>query len=144
MAAVSATAQISKIFDKYEDTDGVPTVYVSGDIIGKKSNTIFLKGISVARDKIDFIRTLSTEKKTLLPDLNTEIKDAISGMTNYTQLVKVSNGDKKTDIYIIDKTNNKKDYVIYVHSPAMISLIQIVGSLTTDDVIINTSSFFIN
>lgn len=144
LAAVSASAQISKIFDKYEDTNGVTMVYVSGKMIGKKSDNINLNGISISSDKIDFVRTLSTETVKLISNLNTDIKDAISRMTDYTQLVKVSNGDNKTDIYIIKGSDKKKEYVIYNHSPKSICLIQVVGSLSTDDVIINAPSVTIN
>ncbi len=139
MAAMSASAQISKVFDKYDDREDVVTVYVSGSMIGKMSDNINVNGVKVSSGKIDFLRTLSTENKSLIPTLNSDIKQAIA-KTDYTQLVKVGNGNNKTDIYISRIDGDKKEYVIYVHDPKSLCLIQIVGRLNPEDLKLNSDN----
>ncbi len=134
MAAMSASAQAIKFFEKYEDADDVTSVYVS------KAMLRMIPDFSTAdmdfKDvggKINCIRVLTADRAEVSAKLKTEADKVIKD-GKYELLVKVSEGKEKTNIYMKTDKEGVNEYIILNGSPKDFNAILIEGALTPADV----------
>ena len=122
------------IFDRYADTDGVTTVYISKAMlrmmpdIGEGAGGLKIGEIA---SKLDNLQVLTCERKTLIAKIMKETTQTSKG---YEILVKMNEGGEKTDIFQKSLGNNKMEYLIRVSEPSELTLIQITGNITPDDI----------
>ncbi len=123
------------IFDRYADTDGVTTVYISKAMlrmmpdIGEGAGGLKIGEIA---SKLDNLQVLTCERKALIAKIMKETTAQTS--KGYEILVKVNEGGEKTDIFQKSLGNNKMEYLIRVSEPSELTLIQITGNITADDI----------
>ena len=123
------------IFDRYADTDGVTTVYISKAMlrmmpdVGEGAGGLNIGEIA---SKLDNLQVLTCERKALVAKIMKETTAQTS--KGYEILVKVNEGGEKTDIFQKSLGNNKMEYLIRVSEPSELTLIQITGNITPDDI----------
>lgn len=123
------------IFDRYADTDGVTTVYISKAMlrmmpdIGEGAGGLQIGEIA---SKLDNLQVLTCERNALITKIMKETTAQTS--KGYEILVKVNENGQKTDIFQKSIGNNKMEYLIRVSEPSELTLIQITGNITADDI----------
>lgn len=134
LAIISATAQISEIFDRYADTDGVTSVYISKSLLRMmpdvETDGVDLEGIS---DKLDSIRILTTEDKSIAKKLKKDITKSLRS-DNYEVLLMVNESKEETMIYMKPGKNSLTEYLIISHDSDEFNIIRIVGRIKPGDV----------
>jgi len=130
ICAIALHAQT--IFDRYADTDGVTTVYISKTMLSMmpdmKANGVNIGPIA---SKLDNIRILSCEKKELIQKIKAETQSLGKG---YEQLMQVNNNGETVDIYMKSHSGGKKEYLVRVSEKAGLVIILISGAITTSDI----------
>ncbi len=134
LAIVSASAQISKLFERYSDTKGVTSVYISKTMLSMipdlKTNGLELNGMT---QKINSIRVLTTENTDMITrmsnELNTEIKK-----DRYEILLSANDDGEKAVIYLKTDAKGVNDYLIVAQEPTELSIVLISGTLTPADI----------
>lgn len=123
------------IFDRYADTDGVTTVYISRAMlrmmpdIGEGAGGLQIGEIA---SKLDNLQVLTCERKALIPKIMKEASALTS--KGYEVLVKVNENGQKTDIFQKSLGGGRMEYLIRVSEPSELTLIQITGNITADDI----------
>lgn len=134
MFAVSASAQVTKFFDKYADVEDVTNVYISKTMLRLmpdiKTDDMDLKGLG---EKLDCIRILTSVKSSMVSKLKPELAKAVKSSA-YEQLVNVNEGKENTNIYMKSGDKGVYDYLIVNEDPSKFNAILIVGTLTPADV----------
>lgn len=134
LAIFGATAQVSELFDRYADTDGVTTVYISKSLLKMmpdiKTDGVDIKDIS---GKLESIRILTTEKKTIVGKLKNDISKSLRPK-EYEELLKVNEGKEKTMIYMKSGKNGLNEYLIISHESDEFNIIQIIGTISPNDI----------
>lgn len=120
------------IFDRYADTEGVTTVYISKAMLSMmpdmKTNGVNIGPIA---SKLDNIRILTCENKKLLPTLR---KETLSLGKGYEQLMKVTDNGENVDIFMKSLDGGKTEYVVRVSEKAGLTVILISGAITPADI----------
>lgn len=132
MCAAGLRAETT-IFDRYADTDGVTTVYISKAMLSMMPN-LKTEGMQVSEfaSKLDYIRILTCEKKSLIPKIKKDAARLVS--EGYEMLMQVNDEGEKVDVYMKSLTGNKNEYLLCVTEPSEITLIVISGNITTEDI----------
>lgn len=134
LAVVSASAQITRLFDRYSDTKGVTSVYISKTMINMmpdlELNDIELKGMG---DKLNNIRVLTTENSALVSKISQEATTEIK-KDGYEILLSANDDGEKTVIYL--KTDDKgiNNYIIIAQEPKELCIVLISGTLKPSDI----------
>ena len=125
-------SQAQTIFDRYADTDGVTTVYISKTMLSMMPD-MKTTGLNIGpiASKLDNIRVLSCEKKDLLPKLRKETQSLGKG---YEQLMKVTDSGDNVDIFMKSLQGGKNEYLVRVSERSGLTLILISGSITPADI----------
>lgn len=125
-------SQAQNIFDRYADTDGVTTVYISKAMLSLMPD-MKTSGMNIGpiASKLDNIRILSCEKSELLPKLRKETQSLGKG---YEQLMKVTDSGDNVDIFMKSLQGGKNEYLVRVSERAGLTLILISGSITPADI----------
>ena len=131
LAAAALHAQES-LFDKYADREGVTTVFIS------KRMFDMMKGIEGAdidlgklSGKINNMQILTCEDADIAKEVREDIK-GINRKSGYEELMRVRDeGDRITIYAKEDKDGN--DYVLVVDEADALTLIQINGQLTLEE-----------
>jgi len=134
IAIIGATAQISELFDRYADTDGVTTVYISKSLLKMmpdvKTEGLDIKGIS---NKLETIRILTTENKSIAEKLKNDISKKLRP-EEYEEMLKVNEGKEKTMIYMKSGDKEINEFLIINQESREINIIQIIGKITPNDI----------
>lgn len=132
LAVVSASAQIANLFDRYSDTKGVTSVYISKAMIRMMpdiaTNGLDINGVA---EKINSIRILSTDN--MMTKMDKELAAEIK-KDSYEILLSAKDGGEKTVIYLKTDANGVNDYLIVAQEPDELSIILISGTLTPADI----------
>lgn len=123
----------SQLFDKYADTDGVTSVYISkamfrmmptmGDI---GLNLVNMKG------KIESLYILTTEKKELIPQMRKEFAQLVR--KDHEELMRVRDGDTKATFYATMKGDLVNDLLMLSDTEEDFTIIQLLGNFTLQDI----------
>lgn len=120
------------IFDRYADTDGVTTVYISKTMLSMmpdmQTNEMDISSIA---SKLDNIRILTCDKSSLIPKL---IKETQSLGKGYEKLMQVNDSGEKVDIFMKSLAGGKNEYIVRVSEKSSLTLIQIAGAITPADI----------
>ena len=133
IAVISASAQISAVFDRYTDMKDVNSVYISKTMIrmmgGTKSNTMFPDGL----DKVDAIRILSTEVPKFAEKISGEVYTEVK-KEKYEIIAQIKEDGDRTTIYQRTDNDGVNYFLIVVQEPSELNVISVTGSLTPEDI----------
>ena len=133
LVCMGAKAQ-KEVFDKYEDTKGVTTVFVSKAMLGLAGSFAAIgdKKIGKMANKMDGIRILNCERKGLIP----EIKKAAQAAYNrdqYEEMMRVNEDGQRVVIYQRALKNGKSEFALLSIDDEGLSIINISGTITLED-----------
>lgn len=131
LVAIALPAQ-ENVFEKYADREGVTTVYISKKMFGMmkdfKSEDLNLGELS---GKINNLQILTCEDKNIADEVRKDIAH-INPKNGYEELMRVRDEGDRVTIYVKeDKGDN--EYVLIVDEPDSLTLIQIIGQLTLEE-----------
>ena len=131
--SVHASAQ-KAIFDKYEDTNGVTTIYISKTMLGMIPNVKAGKhDIGNIASKLDYIRILSCEKPALFSKLIDEARKTYrSG--NYETIMKMNDDGEKMTIYQRTLKDGKNEFALLTEDKDEVTIINLMGAITLKDI----------
>ena len=138
LVAIAVPAQES-VFDKYADSEGVSTVYISKKMFSMmkdmKSEDLNLGTLS---GKISNMQILTCEDKYTAARLRKDIA-YINPENGYEELLRVREEGKRVTIYAKEGKKGN-EYILIVDEPDEIVLIQLNGQLTLEELqgIVNT------
>lgn len=130
---VSAGAQ-EALFKRYAGEDGITVVNISKSMLGLMSGSV--RGSKKIKDmttKIDRIRILSCENRSLLPKVKKDAMDYV-GKKGYEELMSSQEGKELT--YILQRAmgGGKYEYVVLSIESNEVNVINIIGRLTLDEI----------
>ncbi len=131
--SIHASAQ-KAIFDKYEDTNGVTTIYISKTMLGMIPNVKAGKhDIGNIASKLDYIRILSCEKPALFSKLIDEARKTYrSG--NYETIMKMNDDGEKMTIYQRTLKDGKNEFALLTEDKDGVTIINLMGAITLKDI----------
>lgn len=123
----------NKLFDKYAETDGVTSVYISKAMFRMMPameniglNLMNMKG------KMESLYVLSTVKKELIPQMRKEFSQLIQ--KDHEELMRVRDGKAKTTFYGNMKGDIVKDLLMLSEADEQFTIIQLLGNFTLQDI----------
>ena len=122
------------LFKKYSGTKGVENVYISKTLLSlMPKSALGDKHVARIAGKLDYIRILESEKKSLIPAI---VKDAekIYGQKDYEVVMEENEDDEHVVIYLRKLKKDKNEFVIFNHEKDEIQVVCIVGNITFDDI----------
>lgn len=134
MAVISASAQISSVFDRFSDTKDVTSVYIS-KVMLRMMPDLDANGLKVGdiSSKLDCIRVLSTSNKNRIPTISSNFKKEID-KENYDILLKANDEGDQVVIYMKEGKDGINEYLITAEEPTELNYVLIVGTITPADV----------
>lgn len=131
--SIHASAQ-KALFDKYEDTNGVTSIYISKTMLGMIPNVKAGKhDIGNIASKLDYIRILSCEKSALFSRLLDDArKNYQSG--NYETIMKMNDDDEKVTIYQRTLKDGKNEFALLTEDKDEVTIINLMGTITLKDI----------
>ncbi|MBP3227178.1 MAG: DUF4252 domain-containing protein [Bacteroidaceae bacterium] len=133
LAATPAFSQ-QALFDKYEDAHDITTVYVSKTLLrlamGQSGQLGQFRSVA---GKIDQIRILTTENKQAIARVRQEAL-AYYKKNRYEVAMKVNEGSERVTIYQRKLRGGRNEFCLLAEEPGELSIINIEGALTLEDV----------
>ena len=132
-AFIHVSAQVA-IFEKYEDTNGVTTIYISKTMLGMIPNVKAGKhNIGQIAPKLDYLRILSCEKASLIATLIDDARKAYrSG--GYEVIMKMNDEDEKVTIYQRTLKDGKNEFSLLTEEKDEVTIINVMGAITLKDI----------
>ena len=133
LVCTGAKAQ-RELFDKYEDTKGVTTVFVSKAMLNLAGGLAAIgdKKIGKMAGKMDGIRILNCERKSLIPEIK-KAAQAIYSRDNYEEIVRVNEEGQRVVIYQRPLKGGKSEFALLTVEENSLSIININGTITLED-----------
>lgn len=121
-------------FDKYADMEGISSVYISKAMLNLMPN-MKAEGINIGEvaGKLDNIQILSTEKPGLIESLKKETAH-ISKNNGYEELMRINDEGERTTIFLKQKKDGKKEFVLINSEKDEFTIIIITGNLTLQEI----------
>lgn len=120
-------------FDKFADMDEVTSVYISKSMLSlmpdMKAEGVNIGGVA---SKLDNIQILSCENPAVIAKLKKELQ-YISPKNGYEELMRVNSEGEKTTIYLKQKKNEKKEFVLINSEEDEFTIIVITGDLSLEE-----------
>lgn len=120
-------------FDKFADMDEVTSVYISKSMLSlmpdMKAEGVNIGGVA---SKLDNIQILSCENPAVIAKLKKELQ-YISPKNGYEELMRVNSEGEKTTIYLKQKKNEKKEFVLINSEEDEFTVIVITGDLSLEE-----------
>ncbi len=122
------------LFDKYEDTNGVSTVYISKTMLGMIPN-VEAGGHDVGKmaSRLDQLRILTCEKPSVIPRLLEDARSMYKS-NGYEIIMKMNDDGEKVTIYQRKLKDNKNEFVLLTEEKAEITIINVKGNITIRDI----------
>ena len=131
--AQSAMAQ-DALFDKYEDTNGVTTIFISKTMLGMIPNVkAGNHDVSQIASKLDQLRILTCEKASLIPPILEEAKK-IYKADGYEAIMRMNDDGEKVTIYQRDLRGGKNEFVLLTEESSELTIINVKGAITLKDI----------
>ena len=136
MAAVTCTTAFAQkvLFDKYSDTEGVTTVYISRNMMRMMGQVrAGNKDISRIARRLDHLQILSCDR----PSLVTSIRNTAAGIfrqQKFSVVMQVNDGGAHTTIYERHYPNGKNEFSLLSVERGEISIINILGNVSLQDI----------
>ena len=123
----------SKLFDKYADTDGVTSVYISKAMFkmmpGMQDVGLNLMNM---QGKLESLYIVTTERKDLVPQMRKEFSQLIE--KSHEELMRVRDGKTKATFYANMNGENVKDLLMIVDDEGDFMVLQLKGNFTLQDI----------
>ena len=133
LTSVGIHAQES-LFEKYEDTNGVTTIYISKTMLGMIPDVKAGKhDISQIASKLDYLRILQCEKPALIAPLLEDAKKLYQS-GGYEPIMKVNEDGDKVTIYQRTLKKGKNEFSLLSVEKDGVSIINIVGTVTLKEI----------
>lgn len=134
IAIVAANAQISKLFERYSDTKGVTSVYISKAML-RMMPDIRTNGLEFndMTEKLNSIRVLTTENTDLANKMGTELDSEIK-KDSYELLLSANDDGDKADIYLKTESKGINHYLIIARESGELCIVLISGTVTPADI----------
>jgi hypothetical protein len=131
--SIHASAQ-KAFFDKYEDTNGVTTIYISKTMLGMIPDVKAGKHrIGQIATKLDYIRILSCEKASLMATIIDDARKILrSG--NYETIMKMNDDGEKMTIYQRTLKDGKNEFALLTEDKDEVTIINLMGAITLKDI----------
>lgn len=121
-------------FDKFDDKDGVTTVYISASMLKMMGNIqAGDKDISRIAKRLDHIQVLECER----PSLIGNIKSAALSYYNqakYAVVMKTKSNGEDVTIYEKKYQNGKNEYVLLMVEHNEITIVNLLGRVTLEEI----------
>ena len=131
--APGAMAQ-DTLFEKYEDTNGVTTVFISKTMLGMIPNVkAGNHDISEIAGKLDQLRILSCEKASLIPRILEDAKK-IYRNEGYEAIIRMNEDGEKMTIYQRTLRGGKNEFVLLKEVSSELSIINVKGAISLKDI----------
>lgn len=130
----SLTFAHKALFDKYEDVNGVTTVYISKAMLRMMRNLpTGNRDISKISGKLDRLQILDCERPSLIPGIR---KTAISyfNRMKYEVVMQVREGGENVIIYEKRYGNGKNEFVLLSTEKDELSIINVFGNVSLKDI----------
>lgn len=123
-----------EVFDKYEDTKGVTTVFVSKAMLSLAGGIAALgdKKLGKMAGKLDGIRILNCDRKSLVPEIK-KAAQAVYNRDQYEEMMRVNEDGHRVVIYQRPLKGGKSEFALLTVEENSLSIININGTITLED-----------
>ena len=134
MTVVQNARAQDALFDKYEDTNGVTTVFISKTMLGMIPNVkAGNHDISKVAGKLDQLRILTCEKATLIPRILDDAKKTYKS-EGYEAIMRMNDDGGKMTIYQRSLKGGKNEFVLLQEDGSNLNIINVKGAITLKDI----------
>ena len=122
------------LFEKYNDVDGVTTIYISKTMLQMIPNVKTGKhNISSIAAKLDQLRVLSCEKPSIIPSIK---KHALEVFKNgqYEVAMQVNENGEHVTIYHKKLSKEKSEFALLSEESGELTIISLRGKITLKDI----------
>ena len=134
MTVVQSAMAQDALFDKYEDTNGVTTVFISKTMLSMIPNVkAGNHDISEIASKLDQLRILTCEKATLIPRILDDAKK-IYNSEGYEAIMRMNDEGEKMTIYQRSLKGGKNEFVLLQEDSSELNIINVKGAITLKDI----------
>ena len=128
---VQTTMAQKALFDKYESSKGVETVFISKAMLSFAGSIGGIdKDIARVANKLDEVRILSCEKPAKARAIVSEARAIYS--KGYTELMRLNDDGEKVTVYQ-KPVGKKHEYVLLSVEKDEVDIINLVGTLTLEE-----------
>ncbi|MBQ9559841.1 MAG: DUF4252 domain-containing protein [Bacteroidaceae bacterium] len=135
MVLMSTGAQAQKeVFDKYEDTKGVSTVFISKALLNLAGGfaSIGDKKLGKMAGKMDNVRIMNCENKSLIAKIKRDAQ-AIYNRDEYEEMMRINEDGQRVVIYQRILKSGKNEFALFSVEDDELSIINITGTITLED-----------
>lgn len=134
MTVVQSAMAQDALFDKYEDMNGVTTVFISKTMLNMIPNVkAGDHDISEIASKLDQLRILTCEKATLIPHIIDDAKK-IYKSESYEAIMRMNDDGEKMTIYQRSLKGGKNEFVLLQEDDSELNIINVKGAITIKDI----------
>ncbi len=134
MTVVQNARAQDALFDKYEDTNGVTTVFISKTMLGMIPNVkAGNHDISKIAGKLDQLRILTCEKASLIPHILDDAKKTYKS-EGYEAIMRMNDDGGKMTIYQRSLKGGKNEFVLLQEDGSNLNIINVKGAITLKDI----------
>ena len=134
MTVVQNARAQDALFDKYEDTNGVTTVFISKTMLGMIPNVkAGNHDISKIAGKLDQLRILTCEKASLIPRILDDAKKTYKS-EGYEAIMRMHDDGGKMTIYQRSLKGGKNEFVLLQEDGSNLNIINVKGAITLKDI----------
>ncbi|MBR6263800.1 MAG: DUF4252 domain-containing protein [Prevotella sp.] len=134
MTVVQNARAQDALFDKYEDTNGVTTVFISKTMLGMIPNVkAGNHDISKVAGKLDQLRILTCEKASLIPRILDDAKKTYKS-EGYEAIMRMNDDGGKMTIYQRSLKGGKNEFVLLQEDGSNLNIINVKGAITLKDI----------
>lgn len=121
-------------FDKFDDKDGVTTVYISASMLKMMGNVqAGNKDISRIAKRLDHIQVLECERPSLIGNIkNTAL--SYYNQAKYAVVMKTKSNGEDVTIYEKKYQNGKNEYVLLMVEHDEITIVNLLGRITLEEI----------
>ena len=134
IAVASGAMAQDTLFEKYEDTNGVTTVFISKTMLGMIPNVkAGNHDISEIAGKLDQLRILTCEKASLIPRILEDAKKIYKN-DGYEAIMRMNDDGEKMTIYQRTLKGGKNEFVLLQEDSSDLNIINVKGAITLKDI----------
>ena len=134
MTVVQNARAQDALFDKYEDTNGVTTVFISKTMLSMIPNVkAGNHDISKIAGKLDQLRILTCEKASLIPSILDDAKKTYKS-EGYEAIMRMNDDGGKMTIYQRSLKGGKNEFVLLQEDGSNLNIINVKGAITLKDI----------
>jgi len=128
------TSAQDALFQKYNDVEGVTTIYISKTMLRMIPNVKTGKhDISTIASKLDQLRVLACERPSLIASIKKNALEAYS-KGQYEVAMQVNDSGEHVTIYCKKLGKDKAEYALLSEEDGEISIISLQGRITLKDI----------